>query len=263
MSSRLIRVLIASTVALALILIFAGLSPWLAVPAAILPLHLAILWGQLSPYSQWLGPTVTRFHSHSENREIWLTIDDGPDPEETPAVLDVLDQHRQKATFFLIGSKAAGHPEIVREIRRRGHQVANHSWSHRQYLFWALPGRKVAEEIDQASSVLVDCLDGEPLPPLFRSPVGMRALALSTRLEERGLHLVAWTIRGRDGAAKPDLDRALKRLAGGIAPGAILVLHEGRGHAPDLLDRLLTRVQADGFTCIIPSPDRFLCGDRP
>ncbi len=262
MSPRLIRVLLATAVLLAAALIIVGVPVWIAIPAAILPPHLAILWAQLSPYSQWLGPTVTRFHSTPGIREIWLTIDDGPDPAETPSVLDVLDRHGQKATFFLIGEKAAAHPELVREIRRRGHQVANHSWSHRQWLFWALPKRKVREEIDRGADALIDCLDGEAPPTLFRSPVGMRALSLPPLLAERGLSLVAWTTRGRDGASRPDLDRALERLAGGIAPGAILVLHEGRGHAPELLDRLLARVQADGFTCVIPSTDRLLCGGR-
>lgn len=241
---------------------------WLAGVVCLIPVHLLILWAQLSPYSQWLGPVVTRFRHAPDQREIWLTIDDGPDPEETPAVLDVLDRFGAKATFFLIGEKVAAHPELVREITRRGHQVANHTWSHPQYWFWALPAQKVREEIEAGERAIRKALkelpDSPKLPPLFRSPVGMKAAMLMPILKQRGLHLIAWSARGRDGAPNPDLDQVFQRLKDGAEPGAILVLHEGRGHAPALLERLLKSLQEGaGFSCVIPSEDRWLAAGKP
>ncbi len=265
---RLIRLLILGAAVIACGLVYGGVSPWIAIPACFLPVHLLILWGQLSPYSQLLGPVVTRFRPDPDRNEIWLTIDDGPDPEETPAVLAVLDHFGARATFFLIGEKAAAHPELVREIHRRGHQVANHSSTHPQYRFWALTKAGVAAEIDDGSSALREAFregtEKPELPPLFRSPVGMKAITLPPLLEKRGLHLVAWSARGRDGVAEPDLDRVIERLEEGTEPGAILVLHEGRGHAPELLQRLLSWLREEaGYACVIPSVDRLLAAGKP
>ena len=243
-------------------LLFTDLSLWVIILGSIILVHWVILWGQLSPYSQLLGPVVTRFSTSEEKREIWLTLDDGPDPEETPAVLDQLDRFGVRATFFLIGEKAAAHPELVREIHRRGHQVANHTFRHRQYLWWALPFWMVRKEIDRSADVISHALGKNDLPPLFRSPVGMKPLFLHPLLARRGLHLIGWTTRGRDGARNPDLRQVLARLEAGTKSGAILVLHEGRGHAPELLGQLLPRLQEAGFEAVIPSPDRFVSSGR-
>ncbi|MCB1231913.1 MAG: polysaccharide deacetylase family protein [Verrucomicrobiae bacterium] len=264
--SRVIR--IGSDIALgAGLILFLSVSPVLGIAVSLVSIHLLILWGQLSPYSQWLGPVVTRFRLWNDRQEIWLTIDDGPDPDETPAVLDVLDRFNARATFFVIGQKVHAHPELVREIVRRGHQVASHTWSHPQYSFWALPAGKVRDEIDRGRDALrraLEDLPEKPKPtPIFRSPVGMKAFSLLPLLEKRHLHLVAWTARGRDGAPNPDLDRVFERLRDGVEPGAILVLHEGRGHAPALLERLLKWTQDAGFTCVIPSTDRLLADGKP
>lgn len=225
------------------------------------PVHMVLLWAQLSPHCVWLGPQIDRVTAFTGRRALWLTIDDGPDPEETPAVLDVLDRFGARATFFVIGAKVVAHPQMVREIRRRGHQVANHTATHPQFSFWALPRSPLARELDQGAAAIRGALDGESLPPIFRSPVGMKPPALHPMLEERGWLLIGWSARGRDGVKNPDLDAVLERLAAGAEPGAILVLHEGRGHAPALLEKLLPRLQAAGLTCAIPAADS-LAGRR-
>lgn len=229
--------------------------PIWVLPAVIFPTHLVLLWAQLAPSSQWLGPVMTRFRPRDGAREVWLTIDDGPDPLETPAVLDALDRFGARATFFLIGKKATAHPEVVREIHRRGHQVANHSATHPQAWFWTLPRARVAGEIDGGSAALRTALGDEAagaVPPWFRAPVGMKPLSLHPLLAARRWALVGWSVRGRDGVRRAPLDKVVERLMRGAKPGAILVLHEARGHAPALLERLLPRLQDAGLACVIP-----------
>ena len=105
---------------------------------ALMAVHLLVVWGTLRPASRLFGPALTRLDP--DERVLWLTIDDGP-CEETPAVLDLLDAHGAKATFFLVGASARRRPDLVREIVRRGHGIGNHSDSHPTHRFWALgPG---------------------------------------------------------------------------------------------------------------------------
>ena len=106
-----------------------GWWPWAlaAVAANFLLLTVAVF----IPRGQLLGLNLTRLPASSARRNlISLTFDDGPDPAITPQVLDLLDRHNAKASFFCVGDKAAAHPEIVREIVRRGHSVENHSLRH-------------------------------------------------------------------------------------------------------------------------------------
>jgi len=231
-----------------------GFPLWWA-PVIILPAHLALLWAQLTPSSEWLGPVVTAFSPPSGKPEVWLTIDDGPDPAETPEVLDLLDRHHAKATFFVIGARALAHPELLREIHRRGHQVANHSATHPQAWFWTLPRARVARELDDGADAIRQALGAQAPPTLFRSPVGMKPPALHPLLAARGWKLIGWTARGRDGVENPNLEAVHQRLLAGAKPGAILMLHEGRGHAPALLERLLPALQEAGLACVIPAPE--------
>lgn len=231
--------------------------PWWSGVLIFLPAHLCLLWAQLSPLSPWLGPVVTKFLSSPDRREIWLTIDDGPDPEETPRVLDLLDRFGAKATFFVIGTKASQFPELIQAIHQRGHHVANHTETHPQAWFWMLPRSFLTKELDSGSAAIREILGPSEMVSHFRSPVGMTPIALHPLLRERHWRLIGWTVRGRDGVRHPNLDRVLSRLMAGAAPGSILVLHEGRGHAPALLERLLPKLQAAELDCVIPSPDSF------
>ena len=226
--------------------------PWWSAILIFAPAHLALLWAQLSPGCEWLGPQTNRADELIGKRALWLTIDDGPDPDETPAVLDVLERHQARATFFCIGSKAAAHPGLIREIRRRGHQVANHTATHPQYFFWTLPARVLTRELDGGFEAIREAMGGEEPPPIFRSPVGMKPPALHPRLRARGWRLIGWSARGRDGVGNPRLDAVLARLLAGACPGAILVIHEGRGHAPALLGKLLPALKSAGLRCEIP-----------
>ena len=105
-------------------------------------IHAAYLYGSLRANSRMFGPVATRFVPAGD--EVWLTIDDGPTPEDTPRLLDLLDAAGARATFFVRGDSAEKFPDLIRDIVGRGHGIANHTYSHPQYSFWCAPPRKVA-----------------------------------------------------------------------------------------------------------------------
>ncbi len=178
----------------------------------------------LLPRCTWLGANIRALPASAvARREVALTFDDGPDPAVTPALLDLLDGFGARATFFCIAQRARGHPALCRDIVSRGHSVQNHSDRHR--LGFALSGLNgFRREIGTAQDTLAD-ITGQ-LPQFFRAPAGLRNPFLSPVLEQLGLRLVSWTRRGFD-TVQHRPQRVIERLSRRMAPGDILVLHDG------------------------------------
>jgi peptidoglycan/xylan/chitin deacetylase (PgdA/CDA1 family) len=212
---------------------------WPAIFGCLLANHVVLAANGLWPQSPLLGPTISRLPESAARRgEVGLTFDDGPDPDVTPRVLDLLDQAGARASFFCIGRRAAEHPEIVREIVRRGHRVENHTWSHPHLFACYLPGAQ-RREVARAQEILGDAAGRRPA--FFRSPAGFRNPFLDRELWTAGLTLAAWTRRGYDTLEK-DPARIAARLLRGLAPGDILLLHDGStlsgGGNPVILEAL-------------------------
>jgi peptidoglycan/xylan/chitin deacetylase (PgdA/CDA1 family) len=214
--------------------------------------QLAITAVGLWPRSTWLGPNFTRLPAAAAARgEIALTVDDGPDPEVTPKVLDLLDAHGARATFFCIAQLARRHPELVHAIVRRGHAVENHSNGH-PVTFSMMGMGGIRKEIVNAQGTLSE-LAGRA-PRFFRPPAGLRNPLLDPVLHEQGLKLVTWTRRGFD-TRRSDPDRVAASLLEGLAAGDILLLHDGhsaRGSngtpvVLDVLPRLLDAARRQGL----------------
>jgi peptidoglycan/xylan/chitin deacetylase (PgdA/CDA1 family) len=227
-------------------------SAWPAVVGAIMTDHLALMAAGLLPRTTLLGANLTRLPPAAQARgEIALTLDDGPDPLVTPQVLDCLDRHGARATFFCIGARAARHPDLVREIARRGHQVENHSYAHAHSFAFGGPGW-LRRDIESASD-LIESLTGRR-PSYFRAPAGVRNMFLEGVLQRCGLKLASWTRRGFD-TVSGDPRAIAARLLRGLAAGDILVLHDG-GSPPApvviaVLDALLREARARGLS---PAP---------
>ena len=227
--------------------------PW-AVGAVALD-HLALTAAGLWPRSDWLGPNITRLSAAAAQRgEIAITLDDGPDPEVTPAVLDLLARHGTQATFFCIANKALAHAALTRRIVAAGHSVQNHSRQH-SHNFSLLGPRGFAREIGQAQDMLADVTGVRP--HCFRAPAGLRNPLLDPVLHRLGLHLVSWTRRGYD-TRSTNASVVLARLSRGLAGGSILLLHDGQrqrtanGQAVllEVLPSLLQRVQSLGLRTV-------------
>ncbi len=168
----------------------------------------------------------------SNAKGVALTFDDGPDPEHTRAVLDVLDEAKAKATFFVIGHKAEKHPEIVKEIVARGHEVGVHGYAHDR--LFALRGTKrVRRDLEKAKRVLAKILGEEP--DLWRPPIGHTNPTIARVAEELDLVTIGWSVGARDGIASAEADAVVARVARGLEDGAIVLMHDAaeRGtHVP-------------------------------
>lgn len=215
---------------------------------------LLLAYHVFSPSAQGLVRMHRRFAARGA--EVWLTIDDGPDPEDTPAILALLAEHRARATFFVIGERAARHPELVRAIVAGGHEVAHHTQTHPLATFWCASPRRVQREIDAGCEVLrAVCVT----PTRFRPPVGIKNPWLAGALRARGLTCVGWSARGlerRLGDAEVVAGRVLHRLA----PGAILLMHEGPSVPAairvEVIRLVLAQLRDRGYRCVVPTAEQ-------
>jgi peptidoglycan/xylan/chitin deacetylase (PgdA/CDA1 family) len=197
---------------------------WRAIAGVLVADHVVLSAASLWPRGTWVGANQSRLPAAAARRgEVALTFDDGPDPDVTPRVLDLLGRHGARATFFCIGERVLAHPEIAAEIARRGHRVENHTQTH-PHLFACYPVPALRREILDAQESIVRA-NGQ-CPRLFRAPAGLRNPLLDWTLFRAGLRLVSWTRRGFD-ALERDPRRIARRLLAGLAPGDILLLHDG------------------------------------
>ncbi|HEV7785545.1 MAG TPA: polysaccharide deacetylase family protein [Thermoanaerobaculia bacterium] len=197
---------------------------WRAIAGVLVADHVVLAAASLWPRGTSMGANLSRLPAAAARRgEVALTFDDGPDPDVTPRVLDLLDRHGARATFFCIGERVRTHPEIAAEIARRGHRVENHTQTH-PHLFACYPAPALRREILEAQESIVRA-NGHA-PRLFRAPAGLRNPLLDWVLFRAGLRLVSWTRRGFD-ALERDPRRIAHRLLAGLTPGDVLLLHDG------------------------------------
>jgi peptidoglycan/xylan/chitin deacetylase (PgdA/CDA1 family) len=186
-------------------------------------------------------------------RRIALTFDDGPHPVTTRRVLALLAQHRKRATFFVLGSKVREHPELAREIVAAGHAIALHGDEHDRLYMLRGPAR-VAADLARAASTLFDATGVRTT--LFRPPVGFVSHGIALAAEAAGLTLVGCSTRALDGRASANPERVLARARGGIADGAVLLLHdaaEDGAHEPaslPVLPELLSAIERAGLEAV-------------
>lgn len=233
-------------------------AAWPYALGAVAANHLLLTAAGLWPRSHLLGQNLTRLAETAD--AIALTIDDGPDPQITPQVLDALDAAGARASFFCIGARAERHPQLIAEIVRRGHRVENHSQHHRHHFSLCGP-RALSREIAAAQATL-SALAGTP-PQYFRAPAGLRNPFLDPVLHRHDLHLASWTRRGFD-TRERDPARVGARLLRGLAAGDVLLLHDGhaaRSHSGEpmilaVLPQLFAACRARGLRVQpLPPPD--------
>lgn len=202
------------------------------------------------PHGMALGP-----------KEIALTFDDGPNPETTPRILDILDRHCIKATFFMVGIYAQAHPDLVREVAARGHIIGTHTWDHRNLRRMSLADAKV--EIKRGFLAVETALASAPpdsqarLAPFFRFPGLNDRKAL---IEWLGTHDIA-TVSCEFGAddwlriGPAEVYRRALRNIDQVGRG-ILILHDTRPHTADMLSDLIVTLEKRGYRFAQLVPDR-------
>lgn len=221
-----------------------------------------IVYPAIRANCRWFGPSVTSFRT--QKKAVWLTIDDGPHPEDTPELLKLLKKHNAKATFFVIGRQVQKYPELAHVIVREGHSLANHTQTHPVLFFWSFLESWLARELDQCSRSVREST-GEQTR-WFRAPAGMANLFMHFLMCDRNMKLIGWSARGFDGLFNnPKL--MARRILKSIKPGSIILLHEGRrdrrGRPINLIlaETILTQLTAEGFVFNVPDEADFLSYD--
>ena len=224
-----------------------------------LGLGVAAAFGQVLPAATWLAPVrrcTPTLAGVGRAGHVALTFDDGPDPERTPAVLDVLAAHGVRASFFVLGERVRDHPELTRRIVADGHELGLHGWRH-GYTLWRSP------QLKRCVHLLDDVAGVRPL--WFRPPYGV--LSTTAWIECRRAHLrpVLWTRWAKDWRPDADAGSVLARLAPGVGDGATLLLHDGaagtaaRTRTSAVVDALpdLLRLCADRGLAVGPLAEHF------
>lgn len=160
----------------------------------------------------------------TEEKVVALTYDDGPHSPYTEEILDILDKHDVKATFFMLGMNIESHREVAIDVVNRGHQVGNHSYSHPHLVH--KPKEFIAREIAKTDSILLSI--GVPANSHFRPPYGQHMFRVHQIMKEQGRSNVLFDVipgdwKDVDGSVLAD------KVAERVKPGSIILLHDGGG----------------------------------
>lgn len=163
-----------------------------------------------------------RFEQSPEAGRVYLTFDDGPDARWTPRILDLLAQANVRATFFIIGRSAREQAPLVRRIAAHGHEIGNHTWSHRHP--WTMLPSVARQEVHDGAAAIADLIG--QAPKFFRPPHGRLRRCMIEEAERGGQKLVLWNRSAVDwgplGAA-----RAIAARLGAAQAGDIVLMHDG------------------------------------
>jgi peptidoglycan/xylan/chitin deacetylase (PgdA/CDA1 family) len=192
---------------------------------------------------QVFGEMYTRVET--PEKVVALTFDDGPGPANTPAVLELLSRHQVKATFFMVGRNIEAHRELAARVLAEGHQLGNHSYSHKRLVLRS--PSFVQEEISRTDALLRQLgVQGEIL---FRAPFGKKLFVLPWVLARDHRKNILFDVVPDDTATQ-DADLLTSRVLEATRPGSIILFHDGFAAKPGTLeavDRVLERLKAQGY----------------
>lgn len=186
-------------------------------------LSVAAAYGSVSKTSQLFGPTV--YKGSGREKTVALTFDDGPS-EGTLPLLDYLDREKVFATFFQCGMNVRRLPSIAGQVAAAGHQLGNHTYSHSKLPFKS--AKFIEREFTEAQKVIT--FETGLAPMVMRPPYGFRWAGMRAVQEKLSLLNVLWTVIGNDW--RWPAERVAKHVLGGVSPGGIICLHDGRSVDP-------------------------------
>jgi peptidoglycan/xylan/chitin deacetylase (PgdA/CDA1 family) len=180
-----------------------------------------------------------------------LTFDDGPNPADTPRLLEVLRENRVRAVFCLWGDYAEAHPDIVRAIAREGHTLCNHTMHHDDMATWS-PDR-IRADLERTSAAIRHAVPGARIP-YFRAPYGSWGSSPQVAAG-LGMQPLGWRLTIADW--EPSTSQKLaRRLLEGVTPGAVVLLHDGGGdRSPTVgaVEQVIPELRADGWHFGLPA----------
>jgi peptidoglycan/xylan/chitin deacetylase (PgdA/CDA1 family) len=196
------------------------------------------------PCSGFHHPVIC--HGDTREKLVALTFDDGPHPEKTPLILDVLKNHQTRATFFCIGLNIIKKNELIKQIHEEGHTLGNHSYSHSKW-FDLFPVNRMASELDLTGQLIKNTTGKFPL--YFRPPFGVVNPKVSRTMKKLELYAICWNIRSLD-TLKRNPEAIMKKIMRKLKPGAIILLHDHTPFTEHHLDQLLKNIREAGYRIV-------------
>jgi len=182
----------------------------------------------------------------TDSYEVALTFDDGPHPEYTPELLDLLKENHITATFFVIGTNAEKYPEIVKRIAAEGHTIGIHSYYHKPS-FTFLSKQYVINDLKKSKTLLEKITGKEIL--LFRPPYGVTNPNIAYAVKLLNLQSVGWCIRSYDTVKKSE-NNVVRKIERSLSPGSIILMHDRLPGCVSLVSRLLTILDNNGYKAV-------------
>ena len=168
------------------------------------------------------------------DNQIYLTFDDGPTPEITNWVLDQLQQHQAKASFFCIGKNIETNPELFQKIIAQGHAIGNHSFDHLNG--WKTTTKDYIENIDKCQAIIEKTVarKNSHTSKIFRPPYGKLKNAQINELKKKGYKIIMWEVLSADFDTSISKEECLKNVVSNIRPGSVIIFHDSIKAWPNL-----------------------------
>lgn len=182
---------------------------------------------------------------HSDTQKVALTFDDGPEPEVTPQILNILSQYEARATFYMVGNSVEYYPEIAREVAEEGHEIGNHTMTHADLT--TLPEEEAIYEIDKTNELISDAAGQKPTS--FRPPYGSTNESLEELVD---MSAVLWTIDSFDWQSR-DAESIIQVIQEEVHEDAIILMHDIHQETADALPEVLDYLQSQGYEMITVS----------
>lgn len=193
---------------------------------------------QLSRIPSLFFPSLT-WRVKTCSKLIYLTFDDGPVPQVTPQVLNILDAFGWRATFFCVGENVAKHPDLYREVLARGHRTGNHSYNHIRGFRYTTD--EYVQNVKKASEIIQS--------KLFRPPHGRMTFAQMKALHKE-YDIVMWDVITRDYDQKKSPERILKAIKRNLRKGSVVVFHDSlkaKENVLEVLPKALEFWKSEGY----------------
>ncbi len=184
-----------------------------------------------------------------EGKKCAITFDCAWEADDIPNILDALDKYKAKATFFLVGLWAEKNPSMVRLMVERGHEVANHGYSHAHMS--QIPEAKIQEEIQRCTEV-IEKISGVKVT-LFRPPYGEYNSATVKVAKKQGYQTIQWDVDSLDWKKSLSADDIYKRVTQRVQTGSIILFHNDTLYTEDILPSILDNLTKNGYECVIVS----------
>lgn len=183
-------------------------------------------------------------NGNPEGNKIALTFDDGPHPEFTPKVLELLEKHNAKATFFCIGKNVKTSPEIIQLIDYKNHTIGNHSFSHSNRIDFNDKNGWL-EEVNSTDLAIQKIIGKKP--KFFRPPFGVTTSHLAKAIQETNHKVIGWNVRSFDTVSNQTPEKIVERILKKVKSGSIILVHDHLPGIIPILEQLLPELQKRNF----------------